>query len=155
MPRKPQKGDLADPFLGVVRALNAKKIRFLIAGARALAFHGYSRFTRDYDLCVAPDPRTIDQALELFHGLGFQLAEPVDAMMIAQSVNIHFIGPVDVDLLIRPKGFSFEEAWKHRAIVKVSDCEISFVSRDDLILMKEAVGRPQDSLDVERLRKLK
>jgi len=29
------------------------------------------------------------------------------------------------------------------------------VSRDDLIQMKEAVGRPQDMLDVERLRRLK
>ena len=141
-----------DKFLQVVKALNDNKVRFLIAGARAVAFHGYSRFTHDYDICVAPDPAPIDGILDVFYRLGFRFAEPVDAIMIAQSVNVHLVAEIDIDLLIRPKGFSFEEAWQRRVSVEMSGCLIHFVSKEDLIAMKRAVGRPQDLLDIEHLK---
>lgn len=154
MPRGKQRSgsSLPQKILQLIRELNRSKIRFLIAGARALAFHGYSRFTRDYDICVTPDPTVIDQVLDVMNRLGFQVSEPVDATMIAQSINIHFVSDVDVDLLIRPKGFSFDEAWKRCVAVQEEDCKIYFVSKEDLIAMKEAVGRPQDRLDVEKLK---
>lgn len=74
--------------------------------------------------------------------------------MIAQSVNIHLVSDIDVDLLIRPKGFSFDRAWEKRIQIQAGKSEIYFVSREDLIKMKEATGRPQDKLDVERLKKI-
>src|SRR3990167_3291165 len=139
-------------FFQVVKKLNQKNIRFLMAGARAVAFHGYSRFTRDYDLCIAPDPKTIDEVLDVLNKLGFQFSEPVDATMISQSINAHLVSEVDIDLLIQPKGFSFEEAWKNRITVKEKNCELYFVSKNDLIVMKEASGRPQDIVDIAALK---
>jgi len=151
--RRTSKGPSQEKFFSVLQEFNRRQIRFLIAGARALAFHGYSRFTRDYDICIAPDPQIIDRVLDILNRLGFQLSEPVDASMIAQSINIHLVGDVDLDLLIHPKGFDFAEAWKRRITIQENGCEIYFVSKADLIAMKEAVSRPQDKLDVERLRR--
>ncbi len=45
--------------------------------------------------------------------------------------------------------FSFDEAWPRRVTVKENDYEIHFVSKSDLIRMKEAVGRPKDLLDID------
>lgn len=152
-PRRSQKKyKIEKTFLKVIQQLNRSEIRFLIAGARALAYHGYSRFTQDYDICIAPDPHIIDRVLDHLNTLGFQLSEPVDAQMIAQSVNIHLVGEIDIDLLIHPKGFSFEKAWRNRKSVMEEKTTIFFVSKQDLIAMKIASGRPQDKLDVQKLK---
>ena len=143
---------LPRPLVQVIQEFNRQKIHFLIAGARALAFYGYPRYTQDYDICIAPDPQTIDQTLEIFHQCGFTLSEPVDATMIAQSVNIHLASEIDIDLLIQPKGFSFEVAWVRRTTIEEEGLKIHFVSRMDLISMKEASGRPQDQLDIQYLK---
>jgi hypothetical protein len=37
-------------------AFNAFEVRFLIAGAYAVAFHARPRFTKDLDLWIATDP---------------------------------------------------------------------------------------------------
>lgn len=154
MPRKESSPShsLTGEILQVIQRFNEQKIRYMIAGARALAFHGYPRFTRDYDLCVTPDPAIIDHVLDILSGLGFQISEPVDASMIAQSINIHLYSEVDLDLLIHPKGFAFEEAWQRRITVQESGAEVYFVSKEDLIAMKEASGRLQDKADVENLK---
>ena len=143
-----------EKFLQVVRAFNQNGIRFLIAGARALSFYGYDRFTRDYDICITPDPHEIEKILDILNQLEFRFSEPVDATMISQSINVHLVAEVDIDLLIHPKGFSFEEAWNQRVSVKEEGCELYFVSKEDLITMKEAVGRPQDKLDVQKIKQV-
>jgi len=46
----------------------------------------------------------------------------------------------------------FDEAWKNREAVQIDDLKIRFISRSDLIQAKEASGRPQDKIDLERLK---
>jgi hypothetical protein len=50
-------------------------------------------------------------------------------------------------------GIEFDEAWKNREVVLLNDLEILFISRSDLIRAKEASGRLQDKIDVEKLKK--
>lgn len=90
----------------------------------------------------------------MLNKLGFQFSEPVDATMISQSINAHLVSEVDIDLLIQPKGFSFEKAWENRITVKEKNCELYFISKNDLVVMKEASGRPQDLVDIEALKKI-
>ena len=49
-------------------------------------------------------------------------------------------------------GIEFEEAWKNREIVQLQNLKIPFISRLDLIRAKQASGRPQDKIDIEKLR---
>jgi hypothetical protein len=39
-------------FEKIVLALNAAKVRFLVAGGLAVNAHGYARFTNDVDLVI-------------------------------------------------------------------------------------------------------
>ena len=46
-------------------------------------------------------------------------------------------------------------AWHRRAIVDLNGYPAPVLSRDDLIASKLAAGRPQDLIDVERLRNIR
>jgi hypothetical protein len=62
------------------------------------------------------------------------------------------VSPLRVDIMMSIQGVEFEEAWKNREIVDMDSLKIPFISRSDLIRAKEATGRPQDKMDIERLK---
>lgn len=62
------------------------------------------------------------------------------------------LAPNRIDILFDLKGLTFDSAWQRRVCDLVGDIEICFLSRRDLIINKEAVGRKQDLADVEKLR---
>ena len=56
-------------YKDILLLLSAKKVKFLLVGAYAMAVHGYPRSTMDIDLLVMPDPenaRLVVQALNDF-----------------------------------------------------------------------------------------
>ena len=60
--------------------------------------------------------------------------------------------PLRVDIMMSIPGIEFNEAWKNREVVQLDDLKILFISRSDLIQAKEASGRPQDKIDIEKLK---
>ena len=62
------------------------------------------------------------------------------------------IPPLRVDIMMPIPGVEFEEAWKNREVVELDNLKIPFISRSDLIRAKEASGRPQDKIDIDRLK---
>ena len=60
--------------------------------------------------------------------------------------------PLRVDIMMSIPGVDFEDAWKNREFVELDDFKIPFISRSDLIQSKEASGRPQDKIDIDRLK---
>jgi hypothetical protein len=59
--------------------------------------------------------------------------------------------PYRIDILTSIDGLEFAEAWASRVMVRINNMDVPFISRDDLITNKTAVGRPQDIADVQRL----
>jgi len=62
------------------------------------------------------------------------------------------IPPLRIDIMMSIPGVEFEEAWKNREVVELDNLKIPFISRSDLIRAKEASGRPQDKIDIDRLK---
>ena len=63
------------------------------------------------------------------------------------------VPPSRVDILQKIEGVDFDEAWPNRIETFIaSGIPTQVISRDDLIRNKLAVGRPQDLLDVEKIR---
>ena len=62
------------------------------------------------------------------------------------------LAPNRIDILFDLKGLTCEAVWRHRVCDVTGEIEICFLSRVDLIINKEAVGRKQDLADVEKLR---
>ena len=60
--------------------------------------------------------------------------------------------PLRVDIMMSIPGVDFEDAWKNREFVELDDFKIPFISRSDLIRAKEASGRPQDKIDIDKLK---
>ena len=64
--------------------------------------------------------------------------------------------PVGVDILTEIPGIDFDVAWVRRVegvIDETRKLRAHFISRDDLIAVKLASGRPQDIADADALRK--
>ena len=57
-----------------------------------------------------------------------------------------------VDIMMSIPGIEFNEAWEKREVVKLDNLKILFVSRSDLIRAKEASARPQDKIDIDKLK---
>lgn len=154
----------------IVSALNAAQVRYLIAGGLAVVAHGYVRFTADLDMIVALDAENVGRAVAALAALGFRprapvpfdaLADPAqraawvrDRQMTVFSVSSAAHPATEVDIFVEAP-LDFDEAYRRRASMQVSPgTAATFVSRDDLLQLKRAAGRPQDLADIDALGRL-
>src|SRR5712692_6136897 len=112
------------------------------------------RFTKDLDIWVEAtqeNGRRVYAALARF-GAPLAGVTPAD---FSQPGLFYQMGrpPVRVDILTSVTGLEFEEAWPKRVEKDFGGVRAFFLSREDLIRIKTALGRPQDLLDVEQLKK--
>ena len=124
----------------------------MIAGGYAVMRYTEPRFTKDLDVLIAVDDdnaRAVYAALAEF-GAPLQNLSPED---FAQEGYFYKMGspPLRVNVLMSIPGVSFSEVWKNRETLQVSETEMHFISKGDLIKAKQAAGRPQDLLDLEKL----
>ena len=141
-------------FRELLSTWNDCEVRYLIIGGYAVMLYTEPRFTKDLDLWVEPtaeNGRRVFRALALF---GAPLAG-VTADDFSQEGLFYQMGrpPVRVDVLTSVTGMRFQEAWLNRVERDLGGIPAPFLSRDDLIRTKTALGRPQDLLDVEQLKK--
>ena len=59
--------------------------------------------------------------------------------------------PVRVDIFMGIPGLKFEQAWEQRVEVDFNGLVVKFISRENLITVKRASGRPQDLIDADLL----
>jgi hypothetical protein len=155
-------------FETIVRALNAAKVRYLVAGGLAVNAHGYARFTNDVDLVVRLTEKDILAAFKVFGKLGYQPAVPITAEEFADPKNRqrliktkkmtvlqlwsdkHRETPVDI-FVTEPFDFAKEEA-----IALVEDLSpklpVRFVSFRTLIKLKTKANREEDRIDIKNLK---
>jgi hypothetical protein len=141
-------------FRDLLEVLNAYSVRYLVVGGYAVMKYTEPRLTKDLDIWVATDP---DNAERVYRAL-VQFGAPIAGCSPADFTNEQFwfqigVAPVRVDILLGIPGVSFEEAWGRRVDDDFLGVTAHFISRDDLVLAKEASGRPGDKRDLRRLRK--
>jgi hypothetical protein len=143
--------DLYTELLTVVRALAADRVDYALVGGLAVAVWGAPRATKDIDLLVLS--KDVEQAKETLRRAGYVLeALPMtfhDGMTIHRLNKVANDGLMTVDLLLVDA--NLERVWNSRAPRPIEGGEITVVSREELIAMKLAAGRPQDEADVVRL----
>lgn len=151
-------------LVDVVRALQAARVRFAVAGGYAVALYGAVRGTVDLDLVLALDEQNYAAAEAALASIGLSSRLPVSAEDVfrfrreyIENKNLiawSFHDAADptrlVDIVI-----TYE---KKRLAVKRVDyrgTSIPLLSKRELIRMKELAGRPQDLEDARALRSLK
>ncbi|HEX9202242.1 MAG TPA: nucleotidyltransferase [Acidobacteriaceae bacterium] len=141
-------------FNDLLSAFNAHNVRYLIVGGYAYARYTEPRTTKDLDLFIRADP---ENALATFKALAEFGAYLADATVadFAKPGTIFQIGvaPFRIDVISDISGVTFDQAWDTSETALVDDTiPVRYISSDNLIANKLAAGRPQDLIDVEKLR---
>ena len=156
-------------YLDLFKALEKHKVRYLLVGGLAMNLHGVPRSTMDVDIVLALDPANLKAFLTMAGVLKLTpvaplnldgLLEPAQRQkwlkeknMLALALRPPDIKGPTVDVLIDPP-LDIESALKRAVKREVSEVNISLISIEDLILLKEKAGREQDRSDIEHLRRI-
>lgn len=145
---------LNQDFKEFIELLNAKKVKYLVVGGYALAFHGHPRYTKDIDFWIWMDDENASRMMEVitefgFASLGIEKSDFLDKNMVIQ------LGapPNRIDLITEPDGVDFDTCFEHREQLDIDGLMIQFIDVENLIKNKKASGRTQDLADVESLLK--
>jgi hypothetical protein len=140
-------------FKDLLQVFKKESVRYLIIGGYAVIKHAEPRYTKDLDIWVSAD---IENAEKLYSALT-KFGAPVGNMTPKDFTQPGYfftmgIAPSRVDIFFDLPALKFDECWDRRVKAKLSETEIYFIAKDDLIKNKEVVGRLQDLADAEKLR---
>lgn len=141
-------------FRDLLAALSAHDARFLIVGGYAVTFHARPRFTKDLDIWVEPTASNAPRVIAALTTFGAPLqAHGLTASDLSSPGCIYQIGlpPNRIDVLTVVEGLQFDACWARRSRARFGDVDVGYLSREDLIVNKRTVGRPQDLEDVRIL----
>ncbi len=152
----------------IVEALNARDVRYLIAGGLAVVAHGYMRLTADVDIILDLTPENVSRAIAALESLGYRPRAPVPFSEFADPQKrqqwtrekgltvFSLYSPehpaTEVDVFMEAP-LPFDSAYRAAAHIDVAPgIHAVFVAYDDLLRLKRQAGRPQDIQDIERLK---
>lgn len=139
-------------FKELLCILGECRVRFLVVGAYAVMYHTEPRFTKDLDLWIEPERNNILRFREALAKFGAWLDHmSVDDFCEKQVMYQIGLPPTRVDFLTSVPGLDFAGCWERRVEVPVGQVRFPVLGMDDLIAAKQAAGRAQDRLDLEKL----
>jgi hypothetical protein len=139
-------------FKDLLAAFAAHGVDYLVVGGYAVGFHARPRFTKDIDLWVGHSPDNLSRvraALEEF-GAPAAMLEQLEAAL-DEDVLWMGVPPVRIDVVKGVPGGDFSACLSRRISTSWDGVTVSVISKEDLIAIKRASGRPQDILDVAAL----
>lgn len=146
---------MSQDFEELLESLNARKVRYLIGGAHALALHARPRATKDLDLFIAPTRANAERfikALSDFFGGPAPSYVSIKTLLDPNLIVQLGVAPVRVDVLSHFGTLTYADAWRTRVDAKFGSVDAHFLGRDELIAEKTFFDRPQDRADVVALR---
>lgn len=133
---------------------NSHQVQYLIVGAHAVNAYTEARMTKDLDVWVNPSNENALKTYAALKEFGAPIANAtIQDFTDEDSFFIIGVKPNRIDILKKIPGVIFDEAWKRKNIVSINEHKLNVLSFDDTLKAKIAAGRPQDLLDVEKLKK--
>ncbi len=144
--------DVNRDFSELLSAFANARVRYLIVGAHAVAYHAEPRFTKDLDLWVDPSTTNAAKVWAALSQVGAPLkGVTVDDFADPELMSQIGIEPNRIDIMMGISGVRFETAWPARVRSKYGDVSVHIISRTHLLRSKRAAGRPKDLLDITNL----
>ena len=142
-------------FEEFIELLAEKRVKYVIVGAFAVAFHSKARNTGAIDFFVDPELKNAKALLHVLADFGFESLEITEADLVKPDVILQLgYEPNRIDIMTSISGVAFSKAFKNKIVGKFGKRQAYFISRNDLIRNKIAAGRLKDRADVEQLRKV-
>ena len=146
---------LLHDYAEFIRTLNDHRVRYLVIGGYAVAFHGHPRATDDVDVLVdrsEANLRRVERALEEFVGARLQhhvLRQPHGMVRVGGEM-------VHVDVTTKVDGLdAFEPLWARRERGELLGEPVSYLSLRDLLRTKRAANRAKDQGDIAALQEVR
>src|SRR5262245_9682202 len=153
---------------GVIRALAAANVEFVVCGGVACIMHGVSRTTADVDLAVNMEADNLRRFVDVVRELGFQprIPEPLEslvdprkrrewierknAMVFTLVLPDH---PTQLDVFLQyPIAYADLRSRANEMVGRNVTLYVS--SKEDLVAAKRGTGRELDARDISELERL-
>jgi hypothetical protein len=147
-----------------------RRVSYVLIGGLAVSLHGIERASMDIDVTVAMTPDNLSSLVEMARELGMTPVLPValdtltDLDQLAQwhrernlasfALRAPGLAGVTLDVLLYPP-VDYAQLRSRAVTFQAGDVPVVVASIDDLIALKQAVGRPIDLADIEHLKRLK
>ena len=143
---------LPPDFKDLLAVFAAHDVEYLIVGGYAVGFHARPRFTKDIDVWVGHSPENLKRVRAALEEFGAPAAM-LEQLESALDEDVLWMGvpPVRIDVVKGVPGGDFSACFARHVRTSWDGVAVSVISKDDLIAIKRASGRPQDLLDVESL----
>ncbi len=157
-------------YLELFAALARHKVDYLLIGGLAVSLHGVERATMDVDISVAMNPANLASLIALARELKLVPVLPVpleslkDIELLRQwhkernleafALRTPELAGVTLDVLLFPP-VEYAGMSQRAVVLNVANVAVRMVAMDDLIALKQAVGRPIDLSDIEHLKRIK
>lgn len=147
---------LSSDYKDILKIFNRYKVRYLVVGAYALGYYTEPRFTKDLDIWAEATEKNAKRVYEALKVFGAPLKD-ISVCDFTNKNLIYQVGvaPVRIDIIMGLGKLDFTKAWKNRKKIKYGNIIANIIGAKELIISKECVGRPQDKLDIEKLKKWK
>jgi len=80
---------LNQDFREFIQLLNKNKVRYLVIGGYAVAFHGHPRYTKDIDFWIGPYEANTKKLIKALYEFGFGSLD----LRAREKITSHFIHP--------------------------------------------------------------
>jgi hypothetical protein len=150
---------------GILAELTEEGVDFLIIGGVAVGYHGHVRATKDVDVVPKPDQENYARLAHALEKLEAQvegaeefdeaeLPDPFDPSVLAERGNwvLHTrLGRLDI-MQWQGEEPLWEKLEKEAIADQIAELPVRLVSYEDLLSLKEDAARPEDLIDLARLR---
>ena len=137
----------------LLQLLNEFEVEYLIVGGFAVMKYSEPRYTKDLDVWVRNSAQNSARVIQALKKFGAPLAhDGITAETFTEKQVVYQIGvaPVRIDILTEITGVAFADAWRKRVPSTFFGVPVHFISFDDLMANKQALGRSSDLKDLKQ-----
>jgi hypothetical protein len=137
----------------LLQLLNEFEVEYLIVGGFAVMKYGEPRYTKDLDVWVHNSAQNSVRLVGALKKFGAPLDQDgITAETFREKQVVYQIGvaPVRIDILTAITGVEFSGAWKKRMATSFFGVPVHFISWEDLVTNKQALGRSSDLKDLKQ-----
>jgi predicted nucleotidyltransferase len=158
---QPKKMNIADDdVLHLLTSLNHYNVQYLLVGGMAGVVHGHVRTTQDMNLWLKSDDKTKANLIIALEENGVAGAKPLTDVPLIFGWTSVAVGKYGftLDMIHTLKAFAdtdFDDCYSRALDASFEGIPFKVIHLNDLLIEKQATGRPKDLLDINELTKLK
>lgn len=131
---------------------NKHRVKYIIVGAYALAFHGAPRTTGDIDVFVQPTAENARRVISALKDFGFGPLNLTESDFAKPKWVVQLgIPPVRIDLVTSITAVTWRKAYSGKVRGAYGKARVHYLGKPEYLINKRAVARKKDLADIEAL----